>query len=99
MPPVPGLVYASLTAAGRGTAHTGAGRSRVQVVAHKLHGGRPDPQDYRIARKALELMADPIGRSPRGPGRPLLWRIRNSDEKELTLVKPFPSCYKIVNGR
>jgi hypothetical protein len=45
-----------------------AGRSRVQVAApgrfvrdcrkYLLRGRRPDPQDYRIARKALELIAE-----------------------------------------
>jgi hypothetical protein len=33
--------------------------------------------DYRIARKALELIADAVGRGG-GQGRPWLWRLRNS---------------------
>jgi hypothetical protein len=45
-----------------------------------LRGRRPDPQDYRIARKALELIADAVGRGG-GQGRPWLWRLRNSDGK------------------
>jgi hypothetical protein len=46
-----------------------------------LHGRRLEPHDYRLARRALELIADPIGRGG-GQGRPLLWRLRNSGEKE-----------------
>jgi hypothetical protein len=41
-----------------------------------LHGRRPDPQDYRMARKALALIAAPIGRSSRGRGRVMIWRLK-----------------------
>jgi hypothetical protein len=41
-----------------------------------LHGRRLEPHDYRLARRALELIADPIGRSPSGMGRPMLWRLK-----------------------
>jgi hypothetical protein len=34
------------------------GRGFLIDARRKLHGRRPDPQDYRIARKALELIAD-----------------------------------------
>jgi hypothetical protein len=43
-----------------------------------LRGRRPDPQDYRIAFKALELIAG--ANSVRRGGdqdRPWLWRLRN----------------------
>jgi len=42
-----------------------------------LHGKRIEPCHYRFVRRALSLIADPIGRSPRGPGRPMLWRLRD----------------------
>jgi hypothetical protein len=35
-----------------------------------LHGRRLEPHDYRLARRALELIADSVGRSPSGMGRP-----------------------------
>jgi hypothetical protein len=41
-----------------------------------LHGRRLEPHDYRLVRRALELIADPIGRSPSGMGRPMLWRLK-----------------------
>jgi hypothetical protein len=41
-----------------------------------LHGRRLDPQDYRMARKALALIAAPIGRSSIGKGRPTIWRLK-----------------------
>jgi hypothetical protein len=41
-----------------------------------LHGKRLEPHDYRLARRALELIADPIGRSLTGIGRPMLWRLK-----------------------
>jgi hypothetical protein len=41
-----------------------------------LHGRRAEPHDYRLARAALRLIANPIGRSPKGPGHPMLWRLR-----------------------
>jgi len=44
-----------------------------------LYGRRLEPHDYRLARRALELIADPIGRSPKGPGKPMLWRLRERD--------------------
>jgi hypothetical protein len=50
---------------------------RAYCRKYLIDGRRPDPQDYRIARKALELIADPIGRAG-GRGRPLLWRLRAS---------------------
>jgi len=40
-----------------------------------LHGRRIEPHDYRLARRALELIAEPIGRGD-GRGRPMLWRLR-----------------------
>jgi len=43
-----------------------------------LHGRRLDPQDYKLARRALALIAVPIGRSPHGSGRPMLWRLRDT---------------------
>ena len=45
-----------------------------------IHGRRPEPHDYRLARAALRLIADPIGRSSKGPGHPLLWRLREDAE-------------------
>jgi hypothetical protein len=45
-----------------------------------LHGRRLEPHDYRLARRALELIADPVGRGG-GRGRPLLWRLRNTTAK------------------
>jgi hypothetical protein len=41
-----------------------------------LYGRRLEPHDYRLARRALDLIADPIGRSSGGMGRPMLWRLR-----------------------
>jgi hypothetical protein len=43
-----------------------------------LHGRRLEPHDYRLARRALELIAEPIGRNG-GMGRPLLWRLKSGD--------------------
>jgi hypothetical protein len=45
-----------------------------------LHGRRLEPHDYRLARAALQLIADPVRRGS-GQGRPMLWRLRNSGEK------------------
>jgi len=42
-----------------------------------LHGRQLEPHDYRLARRALELIAEPIGRASTGMGRPMLWRLRN----------------------
>jgi hypothetical protein len=44
-----------------------------------LHGRRLEPRDYRLARAALRLIADPIGRDG-GRGRPLLWRRRDTEQ-------------------
>jgi hypothetical protein len=44
---------------------------------------RPTPRDYEAARRALARYAVPIGRDA-GQGRPMLWRLRNADEKEPT---------------
>jgi hypothetical protein len=43
-----------------------------------LHGRRLEPHDYRLARRALELIAEPIGRGG-GMGRPMLWRLKPHD--------------------
>lgn len=43
-----------------------------------LHGRKLEAHDYRLARRALKLIAEPIGRSPSGMGRPMLWWLRNS---------------------
>jgi hypothetical protein len=42
-----------------------------------LHGRRLEKHDYRLARAALRLIADPIGRAG-GQGRPLLWRLKDA---------------------
>jgi hypothetical protein len=41
-----------------------------------IHGRRPEPHDYRLARRALELIADRIGRGG-GQGRPMRWRLKS----------------------
>jgi len=43
-------------------------------------GERIAKSNYRLVRKALERVADRVGRGG-GRGRPLLWRLRNSEEK------------------
>jgi hypothetical protein len=48
----------------------------VVVAEYLLDGRRPDPQGYRIAREALQLIADPIGRAG-GRGRPIIWRLKD----------------------
>jgi hypothetical protein len=40
-----------------------------------IHGRRAHL--YRLARAELRLIADPIGRSSKGPGHPILWRLRD----------------------
>jgi hypothetical protein len=42
-----------------------------------IHGRRAQPHDYRLARAALRLIADPIGHSSKGPGHAMLWRLRD----------------------
>jgi len=42
-----------------------------------MDGWRVRPDSYRQIRRALAEIATPIGRSPRGPGRPMLWRMRD----------------------
>ena len=46
------------------------------AYCHKtlLHGRRLEPHDYRLARRALALIATPIGRGG-GRGRPMQWRL------------------------
>jgi hypothetical protein len=39
-----------------------------------LHGRQLEPHDYRLVRRALELIAVPIGRGG-GRGRPMRWRL------------------------
>jgi hypothetical protein len=41
-----------------------------------LHGKRIEPCHYRFVRRALAMIAEPLGRSDKGPGRPMLWRLR-----------------------
>jgi hypothetical protein len=45
------------------------------VYARKrlLEGRKLTKNDYRLARAALELIADPVGRLP---GRSLIWRLK-----------------------
>jgi hypothetical protein len=40
-----------------------------------LQGRKLEPHDYRLARRALELIAIPIGRGE-GRGRPMKWLLR-----------------------
>jgi hypothetical protein len=42
-----------------------------------LHGKRIEPCHYRFVRRALALIAEPVGRSDKGPGRPMLWRFKD----------------------
>jgi hypothetical protein len=46
-----------------------------------LHGLPLRPHHYRLATRALELVAVRIKRSPTGSGRAWLWRLRHSEEK------------------
>jgi hypothetical protein len=76
--PHPGWYSASLTAVGRAMGRkapvsTAAAVRFAYCRKYLLRGRWPDPQDYRIARKALELIANPVGRAG-GHGRPILWR-------------------------
>jgi hypothetical protein len=41
-----------------------------------LRGRRLAPHDYRHARRALVLIAEPIGRALAGMGRPILWKLK-----------------------
>jgi hypothetical protein len=41
-------------------------------------GERLANHDYRSTRRVLERIAVRVGRSERGSGRPILWRLRNS---------------------
>jgi hypothetical protein len=43
-----------------------------------LQGKRIEPCHYRFVRRALTLIAEPIGRSDKGPGRPMLWRFKDN---------------------
>jgi hypothetical protein len=45
-----------------------------------MRGRRLWKADYQIARRALERIADRVGRGT-SIGRPILWRLRNSGEK------------------
>src|SRR5262249_48976861 len=56
-----------------------------------LHGGRLAPHDYRLARRALALIAEPIGRGG-GMGRPILWRLRNTDSDEIPIPGMWTLC-------
>jgi len=49
------------------------------AYAHRilLHGKRIEPCHYRFVRRALSLIAEPIARSDKGPGRPMLWRFKD----------------------
>jgi hypothetical protein len=42
-----------------------------------LLGRKLVSHDYDLVRRALKLIATPIGRSPRGRGRPTRWRMRD----------------------
>jgi hypothetical protein len=44
-----------------------------------LHGRRLEPQDYRLVRRALALIAEPIGRASTGMGRPMIWRLKTEE--------------------
>jgi len=43
-------------------------------------GERIEKADYRHVRRALERIADRVGRGT-SIGRPILWRLRNTEEK------------------
>jgi hypothetical protein len=45
-----------------------------------LRRRRIEKSDYRLVRRALDRIADRIGRST-SIGRPILWRLRDSGEK------------------
>jgi hypothetical protein len=51
-----------------------------------MEGWRLRPHYYRRIRRVLAEIATPIGRSSRGPGRPMLWRLGSANGSRAVAV-------------
>jgi hypothetical protein len=59
-------------------AHNVASTSQIMEWSHP-HGVRNRRNGTRAVRRAAERMAIRLGRSPKGKGRPMLWRLKEPD--------------------